>query len=142
MTMIAATATALTPRRIQKPLERNPSETSRRATRPTGRSRRSPWLPARAGSPGSSADVLGGVLVGRATDEVEEHFGERAPFESEAAHGAGSPSGVEGGLGPLDDAPSPPVMLSRTAPVVLPSTENWWGRAAPSTLRRDRPARR
>ena len=44
------------------------------------------------------------VLVGGATDEVEEDLGERSPFESEAADGARSACRVEGGLGALDDA--------------------------------------
>ena len=60
MTMMPATAMTLIAKRIQKPLERNPSEISRRATRATGRST-THGSPAMAGSWASaslgSADV-------------------------------------------------------------------------------------
>ena len=103
MMMMAATATTLIASRIQKPLERKPSVISRRATRATGRSRTLTVVHL----PGLAWRVVGvgtRVLVGGATDELEEDLGERSPLEPEAVDGAGAACRVEGRLRPLDDA--------------------------------------
>ena len=81
MTMMAATATTLMPSMIQKPLERTPSVISRLATRATGRSRSH-----RSRHAGSALVVgVSAVSSSAAADEFEEHLGEGAPLEPEAA---------------------------------------------------------
>jgi hypothetical protein len=81
MTMIAASASALSTTETRKLRARVASRISRHATSAIGRS------------------VIG--VLHRATDGAEEHRGEAAPLEREVADRPGGAGGVEDGRGPI-----------------------------------------